>query len=99
MSNCGCKPFRQAQWNEAKQQLLARLLADEYAAARLQDSSAQIDAAAHVADLSLQYEVGARYRFGALKVEGLQRYTVELVQRYSHAAGLLAGRPVIARKH
>ncbi|MEN9357556.1 MAG: hypothetical protein RL695_1727 [Pseudomonadota bacterium] len=87
------QPFRQAQWNEAKQQLLARLLADEYAAARLQDSSAQIDAAAHVADLSLQYEVGARYRFGALKVEGLQRYTVELVQRYSHAAGLLAGQP------
>lgn len=87
------QPFRQALWNEAKQQLLARLLADEYADARLIDSSADIDEAAQAADLQLHYVTGPRYRFGTLKVEGLQRYPATLVARYNHGTRGGAGQP------
>lgn len=77
------QPFRQSVWNEAKQQLLGRLLAEDYADARLFDSVADVDAQAHTADLRLHYETGPRYRFGRLKVEGLQRYSAALVERYN----------------
>lgn len=74
--------FRQADWNAAKQQTLAALLAGEHAAAQLLDSEAEIDPEAHRARLRLHYDAGPRYRFGELRVEGLQRYDVELVKRY-----------------
>lgn len=77
------QPFRQSVWNEAKQQLLGRLLAEDYADARLIDSVADVDAQTHTADLRLHYETGSRYRFGRLKVEGLQRYSVALIERYN----------------
>lgn len=85
------QPFRQADWNEAKQQVLARLLAFEHADARLVDSEATIEVETHSARLNAHYDAGPRYRFGALRVEGLQRYEPALVERYNRVVE--AGQP------
>lgn len=77
------QPFRQADWNTAKQQVLGELLALEHADARLVDSEAAIDAETHQASLRAHYTTGPRYRFGALRVEGLERYSPALIERYN----------------
>ena len=75
--------FRQNDWNEAKQHLLATLLAERHAGARLIDSQAMIDPEVSRADLKVHYDAGPIYRFGELRVEGLKRYTPELIARYN----------------
>ena len=85
------QPFRQEDWNSAKQQVLARLLASEHADAKLLDSEAAIDVETHSATLRAHYDAGPRYRFGALRVEGLQRYEPALVERYNRV--VQAGQP------
>lgn len=85
------QPFRQADWNDAKQQILADLLAAEHADARLVDSEASIDAETHRADLRVNYDAGPRYRFGTIRVEGLQNYPPDLIERYNRA--VLPGQP------
>ncbi|HJV91938.1 MAG TPA: BamA/TamA family outer membrane protein [Azonexus sp.] len=77
------RPFRQEDWNSAKQQVLGELLAVEHAAARLVDSTAEIDTETRRAKLSAHYDAGPRYRFGALRIEGLERYSPDLVARYN----------------
>ena len=77
------QPFRQKDWNEAKQQILGELLAYEHPAAQLADSQAEIDAEHRSARLQAHYVTGPRYRFGALRIEGLSRYSPELVERYN----------------
>ena len=79
------QPFRQNDWNEAKQQVLASLLAVEHADARLLDSQAEIDSEKHQAQLQAHYDAGPRYRFGALRIEGLQRYEQALIERYNRS--------------
>lgn len=81
------QPFRQGAWNDAKQDLLARLLAEEYPAARLVDSHAQIDAASQRAELTLRYAAGPRYvyRHDPLIISGLTRYPASLVERYNRS--------------
>ena len=77
------QPFRQEDWNDAKQQVLSRLLSSEHADARLLDSEAAIDVETHSARLSAHVDAGPRYRFGPLRVEGLQRYDPSLIDRYN----------------
>ena len=77
------QPFRQQHWSEAKQQVLAGLLASEHAEARLVDSEAEIDTETQHARLRAHYDAGPRYRFGELRIEGLQRYSPELIGRYN----------------
>lgn len=77
------QPFRQADWNTAKQQVLGELLGLDHADARLVDSEAAIDAETHQARLRAHYTTGPRYRFGALRIEGLERYSPELIERYN----------------
>ena len=79
------QPFRQDDWNTAKQQVLAHLLAAEHADAQLLDSEASIDADKHQADLHAHYDAGRRYRFGTLRIEGLQRYDPSLIERYNRS--------------
>lgn len=79
------RPFRQEDWNTAKQQVLGQLLAVEHAAARLVDSSADIYTESRRASLRAHYDAGPRYRFGGLRIEGLERYSPDLVQRYNRA--------------
>lgn len=77
------RPFRQADWSRAKQDLLAQLLGDEYPAAGLTDSRAEIDTETRAARLSVAYDTGPPYRFGAIEIDGLKRYLPELVARYN----------------
>lgn len=76
-------PFRQAEWSRAKQRLLTQLLSKRFRAAALSSSQADIDVAAHAADLNVRYDAGPVYRFGPLDIEGLARYDRELVDRYN----------------
>jgi translocation and assembly module TamA len=85
------QPFRQEDWNEAKQQILADLLATEHADARLIDSEAAIDTETRRADLRAHYDAGPRYVFGPLRVEGLDNYPADLVERYNRA--VVPGQP------
>ncbi len=79
------RPFRQADWNTAKQDILARLLAREHADAQLLDSRAEIDPEQRSAELHAHFDAGPRYRFGKLEIEGLHRYPPTLVERYNRA--------------
>ncbi|SBT08300.1 Surface antigen (D15) [Candidatus Accumulibacter aalborgensis] len=79
------QPFRQAEWDAAKQSLLADLLAVDYAGARLLDTRADVDPEARRVDLHVAAETGPRYRFGELEISGLQRYSQELVRRFNHS--------------
>lgn len=75
------QPFRQASWDDAKQGLLAELLAVDFAAARIVETRADVDPEAQRVDLLLVAESGPPYRFGDLKISGLARYGPELVAR------------------
>lgn len=77
------QPFRQQDWNAAKQQVLSDLLAEDFAAARLVDSQATIDPATQEARLMARYESGAPFRFGELRIEGLERYSPTLIERHN----------------
>ncbi|NJD24829.1 MAG: outer membrane protein assembly factor [Betaproteobacteria bacterium] len=85
------RPFRQEDWSAAKQALLAKLLAHDFAGARLIDSEAAIEPEARSASLSVRYDSGPRYRFGDLRVSGLERYPESLVGRYNRS--VLPGMP------
>ena len=77
-------PFRQADWNRAKQAMLSQLLAADFRGASLDDSRAEIDVPAQAADLKLVYTAGAAYRFGPLQIRGLERYDSDLIERYNY---------------
>jgi len=79
------QPFRQQDWNSAKQQVLSRLLADNHAGARLLDSQATIDPATREARLMARYDSGPAFRFGELRIEGLERYAPSLVERHNRS--------------
>lgn len=72
--------FRSADWEAAKSALLADVAAADHAAARLAGSRAEIDPAHAKARLTVVIDAGPAYRFGALSIEGLERYDVALVQ-------------------
>ncbi len=75
------QPFRQPGWSNAKNTTLANLRADGYPAADWKNTSAQVDAPAHTASLSLVADSGPRFRLGPLKIEGLQRHDEDSVRR------------------
>ncbi len=77
------RPFRQEDWNNAKQEPLSRLLAENHAAARLVDSQATIDPATREARLMAHYDSGPPFRFGELQIRGLERYPAALVERHN----------------
>ncbi len=75
--------FRQSAWDEAKQALLQRLLAEDYAAARIEDSRAEVDPASATVALRVVYDSGPSFTLGALEVQGLERYDRSLIDRYN----------------
>jgi len=74
--------FRQQTWTAAKQRATATLAASPFAAATLAASEAKVDPAAYSADLSLTLDSGPPFRFGEIEVQGLKRYTPELVKNF-----------------
>jgi translocation and assembly module TamA len=77
------KPFRAIAWDEAKADLLSQVASRDYAAARLVESSAQVDPARASAILHVVVDSGPRFLFGELQVSGLERYKELLVSRYA----------------
>ncbi len=76
-------PFRQDDWDSAKRGLQAKLSAEDFAAGRIIDSSAQIDPVAASARLSVVVDSGPRFYLGKVEISGLERYSAALVERYS----------------
>ena len=85
------RPFRNPEWTETKQQLLARVRAAGYATVRLADSQADIDAAAQQAQLRVEMASGPLFLAGAVQVDGLKRQDEATVR---HLAGFGAGTPL-----
>lgn len=77
------KPFRSPDWEEAKAALLARISRREYAAARIEESLAEVDPITAHARLSLVLDSGPPFRFGELLISGLERYDETLVRRHT----------------
>ena len=76
-------PFRQSDWEDAKQRAVAELSAWRYAAARIASSEARIDPGAREARLSVILESGPAFRFGDVRVSGTSRYDPALVENLS----------------
>lgn len=76
------QPFRQADWDAAKQRLLDALSSREYAAASISDSRALIDPETASARLEVEVDSGPVFRFGALQINGLSDYDASLIERY-----------------
>ncbi len=76
-------PFRQADWDGAKQEVLRRLLARDHPKAALVSSEAEVDLDAATVRLTATFDAGARHRFGEVRYLGLNRYQPALVARYN----------------
>ncbi len=76
------KPFRDADWSSAKMRLLNQVREVDFAAARIADSEAEVDAAAATVRLKVHIDSGAPFTLGPLVVTGLKRYPLALVERY-----------------
>ena len=74
--------FRQSAWIDAKAQSLATLAGSAFAAAKITESQASVDPDANSVDIDLAIDSGPVFHVGDLEVEGLSRYSADLVQRY-----------------
>jgi translocation and assembly module TamA len=77
------EPFSQAAWDNAKEKALKILLARRYPTAHQVSSEAKVDPETASVDLELRLDSGPAYKFGNLEVEGNQRYSAELAQRFA----------------
>ncbi len=75
--------FRQVAWDDAKLRAATTLASSAYAAARITRSEARIDPEARTAVLEVDLESGPPFYFGALEVEGLQRYDLAVVRNFN----------------
>jgi len=83
--------FRNPDWVDVKQRLLARLRAAGYASATLADSQALVDGPSQKAQLSVTLASGPLYLAGALQIEGLRHHDEATVR---HLAGFGMGAPL-----
>lgn len=77
------RPYRQAEWDDAKNRILEKLAERHYAAANLADSVVIVETATATALVKVILDSGPRFTVGALQFEGLKRYDESLVRRYS----------------
>lgn len=87
--------FRQADWDAAKNEALARLARGRYAAASIAESEALIDPEARTAHLKLQLDSGPVFHAGPTVVSGLRRYPSAVVENLNP---LRPGEPYDAQK-
>ncbi|GAB7548950.1 autotransporter assembly complex protein TamA [Cupriavidus sp. 8B] len=73
-------PFRQADWDKAKEDALVALQSHTYYGARLTGSQARIEPDEHAADLSARFASGPAYSMGRLKISGLRRYPEQIIR-------------------
>jgi translocation and assembly module TamA len=80
--------FRQADWAAAKAAAVQTLAASRYAAAKLVSSEADIDPETRSAHLRVSIDSGPPFRFGALEISGLEKYSDTTVRNLvTFAAG------------
>lgn len=87
--------FTQAAWIRAKAAAVQALSAERYASARIVASEAAIDPETRSARLSVTLDSGPPFRFGALEIDGTEKYSPELVR---NLATFAAGEPYSAEK-
>ncbi len=75
-------PFTQEAWDASKTAGLRALQRERYPTARIADSRATVNADTSLAGLQVTYDAGAPYRFGALKLEGVERYDAEGIPQH-----------------
>lgn len=71
--------FTQSGWNDAKNALLKGLLIRDYPAAAITASEARIEPERRRAVLSIDIDSGPAFTFGELQIEGLQRYSRDMI--------------------
>ncbi len=72
--------FRQADWEQAKRNLLRQVVQTRYPRAQLSETRATVDPEAHRAALRVVLDSGPELRFGDLRIEGLRRYPASIVR-------------------
>ena len=88
-------PFRQADWSQAKRELLQNLFAEDYPAAVMTDSLADVDAENATVSLRVELNSGPAYTLGLVEIEGLKTYKRSLIERYNQ---LYVGEPYSQRR-
>lgn len=76
-------PFRQADWTEAKREILQRLFAEDYPTAVITNSLADADVENATVSLRVELDSGPAYRLGPVQIEGLKNYQPSLIDRYN----------------
>ena len=80
------EPFRQPDWNSAKNAALGALRGDGYPRAEWQSTHARIDAVEQSAALSVTVEPGPLFRIGPIRIEGTHRYDEAAIRRVAQIA-------------
>jgi len=76
------KPFVNADWNQAKSDLLQAVTDKDFLLARMTASSAEVDADTARVHLAVSIDSGPLVHMGPLKVDGLKRVPQRLIGRY-----------------
>ncbi|RJG07952.1 outer membrane protein assembly factor [Noviherbaspirillum cavernae] len=71
--------FKQSDWSDAKNALLKNMLVRDYPTATITASEARVDPERRMADLSVEIDSGPAVTFGELQVEGLSRYSRQMI--------------------
>jgi translocation and assembly module TamA len=74
-------PFRSADWESAKTQIQERLARRDYAAGKISESEARVDADAARATLRVVLDSGPPFTFGDVYIDGLQHYPRAVITR------------------
>jgi translocation and assembly module TamA len=73
-------PFRQADWDLAKETVLDDIKHQRYPAARIAQSQARINPDANEAELSAQFDSGPGFTLGELNISGTSRYPQSIIR-------------------
>jgi translocation and assembly module TamA len=71
--------YRAAVWEQSKKSMLDLLQQNGYLSAKVQTSQVSVDVRNTTAGVDVKFDSGPRYRFGEMRVNGLQRYDREIV--------------------
>jgi len=75
--------FRDSAWSTAKTRLLNRVRSREFAAARVAESTALIDADTATARLRIEIDSGPAFTLGQIEIKGLTRFDRRLVEGFN----------------